>query len=128
MAFNPSRSWATTYSQIWNICMKDPLTNRHHGNGQLRNDGGGNHHGFANSSKFASNQNNNNVTVNKGGPGGKRSKYCWSFNRGVQCKWKNCKFIERCSYCDAAAHRRYNCPKLEGKERDNASPLANSNN
>ena len=25
MAFNPQQSWATTYSQMWNICMTDPI-------------------------------------------------------------------------------------------------------
>ena len=28
MAFNPARSWAVTYGQMWNICMKDPLPQR----------------------------------------------------------------------------------------------------
>ena len=47
----------------------------------------------------------------------KRSDYCWSFNKGVNCKFgKKCKFIERCSYCDNSSHGVYNCPKLDGKE------------
>ena len=25
MEFNPSCSWVTTYNQMWNLCMKDPL-------------------------------------------------------------------------------------------------------
>ena len=25
MAFNPSQSWAVTYNQMWNICMREPL-------------------------------------------------------------------------------------------------------
>ena len=25
MAFNPNRSWAVTYNQMWNLSMKDPL-------------------------------------------------------------------------------------------------------
>ena len=25
MAFNPHRSWAVTYNQMWNLSMKDPL-------------------------------------------------------------------------------------------------------
>ena len=33
MAFNPSRSWAVTYNQMWNLCMKDTLPNR--GNNQI---------------------------------------------------------------------------------------------
>ena len=28
MAFNPCRSWAVTYNQMWNICMRESLPNR----------------------------------------------------------------------------------------------------
>ena len=28
MAFNPKRSWAITYNQMWNLCMREPLPSR----------------------------------------------------------------------------------------------------
>ena len=36
--------------------------------------------------------------------------YCWKFNKG-KCKFgTNCKFINRCSYCDSPAHGINTCP------------------
>ena len=54
----------------------------------------------------------------KAGAGRKiKSPYCWNFNKGVKCKFGNqCKFIERCSYCDAPNHGVHVCPKLQKKE------------
>ena len=30
MAFNPKRSWAIMYNQMWNLCMRDPLPRNNH--------------------------------------------------------------------------------------------------
>ena len=32
MAFNPQRSWAVTYNQMWNLSMKDPIPKNYRGN------------------------------------------------------------------------------------------------
>ena len=90
MAFNPSRSWAITYNQMWNLSMRDPLPK---GNKQA-NHFNGNHASF--------NKSSGNGSGNGRTGGGKKIKspYCWNFNKGVKCKFGNkCKFIERCSYC-----------------------------
>ena len=109
MAFNPSRSWAVTYNQMWNLSMRDPLP-RHQNN--QRN-------------FFQFNQGNGNGRRHSTGGGGqgqqqnsrrKSSDYCWSFNKGVKCKFGNrCKFIERCSFCDLPNHGIHACPKAEAK-------------
>ena len=111
MAFNPLRSWATTYSQMWNICMKDPLVNNKN-NHQFRGGAGG---GYFNGNGNNSSQQKPNT--NKGGPRGKKSKYCWNFNKGVPCKFGNrCRFIEKCSYCDSPNHGLNTCPKVDKKD------------
>ena len=105
MAFNPNRSWAVTYNQMWNLSMRDPLP---------KNQG---HKGFFqfNSSR-ASSSSGSSATGNSSYK--KKSDYCWNFNRGVPCKYgKRCKFIEKCSYCDSPTHGVNVCKKLEQKEQ-----------
>ena len=107
MAFNPARSWATTYNQMWNICMKDPL------NGNNKNRGYGN---------FGQSQQNNKANSTSGSTNNykghrRKSDYCWNFNKGIPCKFgSKCRFIERCSYCDAPGHGVIACPKLDKKD------------
>ena len=99
MAFNPSRSWAVTYNQMWNLCMKDPLQPR--GSFPPRQ-GGSNNGGF-----FQKGQTNEKK---------RKPKYCWNFNRGEVCKFgKKCRFIERCSFCDASSHGINACTKFIAK-------------
>ena len=101
MAFNPARSWALTYNQMWNICMKDPI-NR---SSQLGNR-------FYTGTGQATGGNNNNNNKNSGRKGKRKSDYCWNWNKGIPCKFgKNCRFIERCSFCDGGNHGLYNCHK-----------------
>ena len=101
MEFNPSRSGAVTYNQMWNLSMTTPLV---HSTSNRRNSFSG-----------ANTLNNNNWTNNVK----RKLDYCWSFNKGVKCKFgKKCKFIERCSYCDEASHGVHNCNKLDKKDRD----------
>ena len=109
MAFNPARSWAVTYSQMWNICMRDPLQKRSHfGGNSFR---GNTYNSHVNTAGHGSG-NGNNGNVKK-----KRGDYCWNFNKGIPCKFgKNCRFIERCKYCDASDHGVHKCPKLVEKK------------
>ena len=96
MAFNPARSWAVTYGQMWNICMKDPIPQR---TGQF----------------YSNNDGKAMPSATGGGGGGKKKEpdYCWNWNKGIPCKYgKKCHFVERCSYCDAATHGVNQCPKL----------------
>ena len=128
MAFNPSRSWVVTYNQIWNLCMRESLPTR-----------------TAFGSRMGRGYNNNNSNFRSGltGPGStggggtghaaagkKRMKldYCWNFNKGIPCKFgKKCRFIERCSYCDAGNHGVYQCSKLEKKSSgDKSGPSMSS--
>ena len=107
MEFNPSRSWAVTYNQMWNLSMTNLITSN-----QNRR--------FS----FSGSSNNNNSfgTPNNTNSFKKKIGYCWSFNKGVKCKFgRKCKFLERCSYCDSAAHGVYACEKLKEKQKGNAS-------
>ena len=115
MAFNPKRSWAITYNQMWNLCMRDPLPRNNHN--QNRWSGGIhlNHGGNITPNGFKANN------ANKNSAGRKKSYYCWNWNKGVKCKFgSSCKFIERCSYCDSPNHGIHVCPKAQSKkESDN---------
>ena len=92
--FNPNRSWAVMYNQMWNLSMTNPIV-QNQGNNRRSSNGG-----IVSNNGFAAHK--------------KKIDYCWSFNKGVKCKFgKRCKFIERCSYCDEASHGVHNCHKLE---------------
>ena len=111
--FNPSRSWAITYTHMWNLSMRMPIPQKQNnfGNGQSLSNlvSGSAHVNRANHRQGNSPHN----TQKKG----KKPNYCWSFNKGLKCKFGNkCRFIERCSYCDSQAHRVNTCPKLEVKK------------
>ena len=100
MQFNPNRSWAITYNHMWNLLMRDPIPGKsaHNRNGNYSNN-------FQSTAKGAG----------FGNP--KKNDYCWNFNKGVKCRFgKNCKFIERCSYCNSSNHSVVSCPKLDKKE------------
>ena len=115
MEFNPARSWAVTYTQMWNLSMKDPLP-RNFGKGSFHQGGGSNFKNLGSSHAGGSNN-----TGNSGNKQGRRkSDYCWSFNKGQKCKFgAKCKFIERCSYCDGSSHGVINCNKLAAKKDNN---------
>ena len=101
MAFNPNRSWAVTYNQMWNICMCDPLPSQNMFQGCSANYSG-------------NRQSNSNTGTHGSGNKKKKSDYCWNFNKGQNCKYrKKCRFIEHCSYCDSESHGLNKCPKLE---------------
>ena len=99
MEFNPARSWAVTYNQMWNLSMRDPLQKF--------------------SPRGASNPN---LSATPPTSGGKKGGYCWNFNRGVKCKYgSKCKYKERCSYCDAINHGVNICPKITQREHSPAA-------
>ena len=105
MEFNPSRSWAVTYNQMWNLSMTSPIVSNQHRRGYTPNN--------YNASNSASGGQNKTFK--------RKTDYCWSFNRGNKCKFgKRCKFIERCSCCDSPFHGLVNCEKLDKKDKDNA--------
>ena len=113
MAFNPQRSWAVTYNQMWNLSMRDPLPkNFSKGGGMYQHTSGG---GYVASRTFTSqscNSSNNPMQVRRN-----KSDYCWNFNKGVPRKFgSKCKFIERCKYCDSPTHGVHACQRLLKKE------------
>ena len=120
MAFNPSRSWASTYNQMWNLCMKDPLPK-----GQKFNSKSGTgaawlsssfFHGGHNSGTSSNNHAHANAGSNSTSKKSGKPRYCWYFNRGEKCKYgAKCHFVEKCSYCDSSEHAVLSCPKLVKK-------------
>ena len=102
MEFNPSRSWAVTYNQMWNLSITNPISTRR-----------------GNFTNQLSNQSQNGATSSGNKFNRKKNDYCWSFNRGNKCKFgKRCRFIEHCSYCDSPTHGLVNCEKLDKKDKD----------
>ena len=113
MEFNPTRSWAVTYNQMWNLSLKDPISR----NGFMSNKFAPHSNNFGNAESNQSN-NQNLRGSNSKQQFRKKSDYCWNWNKGVPCKFSpKCKFIERCSYCDSGAHGILMCPKLENKTK-----------
>ena len=50
---------------------------------------------------------------------GKKTKYCWAWNKGSSCKFgERCDFINKCSYCDSAEHGLHVCPKPGVRHRE----------
>ena len=113
MEFNPARSWAVTYTQMWNLSMKQTLSNTAPNYGKSVNTGSGM------------------LIQNGNGKSGRRIKndYCWSFNRGERCKFgKNCRYKERCSYCDSPTHGINSCYKLEKRDTYGQNNYGNHQN
>ena len=88
MAAKPHRSWAKTYTQMWNLTLNEPIkkfndsTNARHGQNQKRKSDGS----------------------------------CWRYNKNSCTYGKNCKFEHKCSYCGAQNHPAINCYKKNGKK------------
>ena len=109
MEFNPARSWAVTYNQMWNLSMTNPIN----GSQGTRRGGSFQHQNFSNQQYGQSSSTSGNRFVKK------KNDYCWSFNKEAKCKFgKRCKFIERCSYCDSPSHGVTNCNKLDKKDKE----------
>ena len=115
MEFNPARSWAVTYTHMWNLSLKEPLTK----NWYNKNNFGS--AGLAQQGQFV--QNNSPIekrAVQSGALVKKKPRYCWSFNKGEKCKCgAHCHFIERCSYCDLGSHPLVDCPEAKNKNNKN---------
>ena len=105
MEFNPKRSWGLTYNQMWNLSMVEPLSRFNN-----KSIGGSNPGRDRDASNNQSGNKRNFET-------GARPDYdhCWAFQRG-NCRFgANCRYDNRCSYCDSTRHGRNKCPKLEFK-------------
>ena len=114
MAFNPNRSWAVTYNQMWNLSMKDPLPKN---NNQQRGHGPQPHSSIQGQNFLGMTSSRQNFSPIGGNNNSRRNKsdYCWNFNKGLKCKFgKACRYVERCSYCDSPLHGMVSCPKLGG--------------
>ena len=90
MAAKPHRSWAKTYTQMWNLTLNEPVK------------------------RF--NNNDNHAGYNGNNKSGKLDNTCWKFNKN-KCPYssKECRFEHRCSYCFGSGHGQYNCFKKNGK-------------
>ena len=119
MAFNPNRSWAVTYNQMWNLSMRDPIPR----NGNQKFNNTGVH--YANQSFNTNNDRGASHAATHFSSGKKKSDYCWNFNKGVPCKfWNKCKFIERCKYCGSPLHGVNSCQRLL-KKLENTGSVSN---
>ena len=125
MAFNPQRSWAVTYNQMWNLSMKDPLPRNSRGGAFTQQHTGAGHvTGRSNNYPSSSSSGSNPMQVRRN-----KSDYCWNFNKGIPCKFgSRCKFVERCKYCDSPAHGVHVCPKLQRKDGGGGGNNNNNNN
>ena len=88
MAQNPMRSWAKTYTQMWNIAMhehiqKNTAQTGYFGNGKMNKER-------------------------------KKKDACWRFNRNQKCN-AGCDYEHKCSYCNNYSHTVLECHKLKGK-------------
>ena len=99
MARNPGRSWAVTYTQMWQMTLRHTIAK-----------------GGSNAFGGVPNQNQNQNPYQ-----GKKKKYCWRFNRG-KCTDSNCKYPHKCYYCDGR-HGIHTCYKKGNKKQggDNKS-------
>ena len=116
MAFNPQRSWAITYNQMWNLSMKDPIP-RFNSKSGYGSGSGFPHYNSSGTVLNRSNNTNSNTSTNPMQVMRNKSDYCWNFNKGIPCKFgSKCKFIERCKYCDSPTHGVHACHKLQKKD------------
>ena len=97
MAAKPHRSWAKTYTHMWNLCLTEPI-NRNFGN-----------QGFSQ----GYNSNNNNTSGGRNRQGNGRDNVCWKFNKNKCNRGSNCRFDHKCSYCGGASHGYFQCNKRQ---------------
>ena len=99
MAKYPERSWAKTYSQMWNIALCDHLS--------LRGNNG--------AQGFNSNHGQN--------PSNKKDRgICYRFNKGHCPFGTRCRFIHRCMYCGGNSHGASTCFKKNRKSENKNKP------
>ena len=87
MAKKPYRNWGTTYNQMWNLTLRDPVNRSNQ---------------FSMASQSSTNK--------------KGIKACWKFNRGHCPRGKECRFEHRCAYCGATSHGSNSCQKKANKK------------
>ena len=114
MESNPNRSWAITYTQMWNLTLVEPLTKNNFASGS-----GSLGQGFKKGGGEFKNKNGN----NNGNHHKKSSDYCWGLNgKSNFCRYgERCKFVNKCSYCDSPQHGITKCPKLLKDKNDELS-------
>ena len=102
MAQYPQRSWAKLYLQMWSISMREPIQKfRSFQSGSTAQ------HNIKASMSSSTAGSSGAATQPK-----KKPNYCWAFNKGGTCKFSSkCKFVNRCSYCEASDHGISMCPK-----------------
>ena len=93
MAEYPDRSWSKTYTQMWNLSMRDPLTKQ------------------------------GNYFVDKDNRRRSRDNYCWKFQKNQKHDLSSCKFDHQCKYCDGHNHGFYNCRKRKGRKSSSDSSV-----
>ena len=114
MEFNPKRSWATTYNQMWNLSMRDPLPKNIHYHKMYQGGSGYSNTGNRNASSTGEGATAAAVLGKK-----RKADYCKNFNKGLVCRYgKKCRFTERCSICNSADHPIIKCPQLFNKSDD----------
>ena len=93
MAVKPYRSWAKTYTQMWNLTLNDPVKR------------------FSNENGYHTTNSSNNKGNKKG------DNTCWKFNKN-KCPFtsRECNFEHRCSYCLVMGHPQISCYKKNGKK------------
>ena len=87
MSEKPHRSWAKTYTQLWNLAMCDPINKS-----SLQQPSTSNHTAAGDDWK---------------------ARCCWRFNKG-NCKSWNCKYDHRCTSCGSWTHAKKSCFKKKG--------------
>ena len=95
MEFNPSCSWAVTYTHMWNLSLREPISknwfNKH--NAGSSGSAGVSHnvnHQPGNNFQKGANSHSNSQSGGKKCP-----RYCWHFNHSEPCKYSpKCHFIE----------------------------------
>ena len=102
MATKLWRSWAKTYTQGWNLALKEPAVRAN------------NYH-----------NSNNSQAATTGGRSASTSKgwkddCCWHFNKNRCKEGSCCKYDHRCTYCGLWNHSFLNCRKRAGKKENNS--------
>ena len=108
----PQHSWAKIYQQMWCMSMKDPIIRMSSGNTFHQNQ-----NRQFNSQPSTSGANLANVQgvvgVNNTQKGPEKPNYCWAWNKGNCLRGQKCKFVNRCSYCNAGDHGLNKCAKAK---------------
>ena len=103
MSQYPNRSWAKIYNQMWSLTMREPI--QRNTATQWRNNQS---HAVAHTNGQGTQNASQGEKIKC-----KKPNYCWAFNKGFCKDGAACKFVNRCSYCDAADHALPNCQKAK---------------